>query len=240
MSIGLDIGVEDRASLPTLSGGQIISYLEQNFVSVTARVCRDLDSDELYLHHRPVAATVGYKGSKVTLDFDEFVLKSVQNIRSLGVFPSGDDPYDPKSWRTLVMVYKNGVADPRDVTKKIETYEYVFVRARGPKRGPTRQLDLHVFATDNNRTELLRVPEYRHPARASQCSVVGEVHFTKYRYGNLLPAECITRKIEYRAAERFSINKLDEQAREAGWKNFVEHLPEALDKLIDREWRGDL
>ena len=240
ISIGLDIAAADRAQLPTLSGGQIIAYMEQNFVSVSARVCQDLDSGDLFLHHRPLAATVNYKGAKVTQDFDEFVLKSVQNIRSLGVFPSSDDLTDPKAMRTVVMVYKNAIADPVIESKTNLTYEYVFLRGRERKRGGSKQLDLYIFATEKNRRELLRVPEYRHPTRASQCSVVGEIHFTKYRFGNLLPAESVTRKVEYRAAERYSFEMLDRKAKEQGWQNFVEHLPAALDKLIDREWRGDL
>ncbi|HEX3657662.1 MAG TPA: hypothetical protein VHV55_17865 [Pirellulales bacterium] len=234
LSVGLDMLEDDRADLPTLTGGRILSYIDEHYVAVEVRVQRDLDSGELHLHHRPMAATLEYHGAHITQPFVDLVSDSIQQMRSLGLWTDAARVRQPSQLRTLVMLHKNMLNQEagRD-GKPRAVYEFMFVRARPAKRGGD-SLDLHTFATTQQRQWLHYLDPFRSPQRAAQCGIRGSIYFSEYKVANLLPSASATRRTSVRAAESFPIDRLDDYAARQGWSGgALEHLADLLDAVID-------
>jgi|GEM_PF-3509996 len=232
-SVGLDMLPEDQAKLPALSRGRILDYLASHYVCVEARVQRDLDSGEYYLHHRPLAATTVLRGPRLTEDFTELVSQSVQDMRSLGLLIKGQK-LKPEGLRTLVLVHKSMMlpSESESSRKPKPVYEYVFIRGRPAKNG----LVLHAFATSEQRKRLNYLELFTKPGQADQTGIRGTIYFTEYKVANLLPAASVNRKTTVRAEARFSVNELDDYAGSQKWSGgWLDNVSEMLDAIIDRK-----
>lgn len=231
-SVGLDMLDEDRADLPTLTGGRILDYIDGHYVAVEVRVERDLDTGELYLHHRPLAATLEFHGARITQPFVDLVSDSIQDMRSLGLWTDARRATAPEQLRTLVLAHKNMINEQQGRGRKARAaYEYVFVRAR-PGRGDS--LELHAFATTRDRQWLHYLEPFRSPSRARQCGIRGTIYFSEYKVANLLPAASATRRTAVHANKSFALEDLDAYARQAGWSgSALDHLTDLLDAIID-------
>ena len=86
LSVGLIMDTGDKADLPLASGSKILDYMATHYVSIQVRQRRDLVSGKQYFHHRPLAATANFRGSKVTQPFDKLVTTAVRDFRSVGLF----------------------------------------------------------------------------------------------------------------------------------------------------------
>lgn len=158
LSVGLIMDSGDRADLPMASRGKILDYMDQHYVSIQVRMRRDLVSGKLYFHHRPLAATANFRGSKVTQPFEKLVSTAVRDFRSVGLFSKAPaDERKPEDLRTLVLVFRNTVL--KSESRTASQFEYAFVRGReGAKED---RLSTHVFVTSKDRSELVHLRSYR-------------------------------------------------------------------------------
>ncbi|HEY5313146.1 MAG TPA: hypothetical protein VIK18_11530, partial [Pirellulales bacterium] len=206
---------------------------DEHYVAVEVRVQRDLDSGELHLHHRPLAATLEFHGAHITQPFVDLVSDSIQEMRSLGLWTDAARVRQPAQLRTLVMVHKNMLnQQPGRSGKPHASYEFVFVRAR-PAKGRDA-LELHAFATTQRRQWLHYLEPFRSPQRAEQCGIRGTIYFSEYKVANLLPSASATRRTSVHAADSFPIDRLDAYAAQQGWTGgALDHLADLLDAVID-------
>lgn len=234
ISVGLDMLSTDQRDLPKLTRGRILGYLKENYLSVQARIRKDPDTGTLYLHHRPVAATVRFRGLPLTQDFIDPVAASVKDMRSLGLFlEDGEDPV-PKNLRTLVIAHKAVWAVTTDSRTTLDPrYELVIVRAR--ESGPDK-LDLHAFVTMENRTQLHYVRPSEQPLRPDDCCLKATVSFIEFSHAGLFPTVSVTRRTSVKSTATFLVADLDKYAREQGWAGTAfDHLNKTLDAIIDRK-----
>ena len=235
LSVSFDMQRDDQRSLPTLSGGKILDYVQGHFVAVSVRVCKDLDDGLLHLHHRPIASTMKYTGSRLSQESEDLIRKSVDAFRSVGVLIKPEEKRKVDAWRTAVLLHKNSQQATSEFGRPIDLYDYVFIRGRESASG--RQLNLHSFSTSEGRKFLVYLQPYRFPTRPDQGSILAWIHFTDYRLGSLIPTKSVTRKTQLRTEQKFPIADLDKLAEEKGWKSFAESVPQCLDMIIDGEWR---
>ncbi|MEZ6103016.1 MAG: hypothetical protein R3E01_29080 [Pirellulaceae bacterium] len=235
-TVGLEMMRSDHATLPTVSRRQILSYMGEHYVSVQARVQRDPASGQLFLHHRPLAATVRYRGASITQPFHQAVTTSVQEMHSLGLYlPEGAD-VTAENLRTLVMTHRNiqleTLATLTDLRRARPDYEYVFVRAR-PGRTADDRLETHTFATTEHRTRLHYVSPSNDPIQVAQCGIAGTVVFTEFSQG-VYPVNAVIRKTSVRSRATYPMDSLDAYASSQGWEGrALAHLNETLDAIID-------
>jgi hypothetical protein len=231
-TVGTEMADEDRADLPTLTKGKILEYLGAHYVCIEVRVQRDLDSGELYLHHRPLAATATFSGSRLTKEFTDMVSDSVQNMRSLGLLVPAGAKQTARSYRTLVLVHKSmmGTTQTRRASERAKPiYELIFVHGRPTGKG----IELHAFATSQQRRLLCYLRPFTYPKRTEDCGIRGKIRFTKY-VASLLPTESVTRGTTARAQANFSIETLNGFAASEGWSGGAyDHIPQILDAIID-------
>jgi hypothetical protein len=235
-SVGTDMDDADQSDLPLLTRGKILEYLDTHYVCVDIRVQRDLDSGEFYLHHRPLAATATFAGARLTKEFTDLVSDSVQNMRSLGLLVSGGAKETPETYRTLVMVHKSMMSTTQTgkaAEKGKPIYEFIFVQGRpNGKEG----LELHAFATTQERRRLNYLRPFNFPKRPQDCAIRGTIRFTDYKVANLLPAESITRRTTVKSQASFAWEDLNAYAAAQGWRGGAyDHLAKVLDAIIDRK-----
>ena len=244
LSVGTDMTRPDQQQLPALSRGQILDYLQGHYVTVQARVQRDLIDGELYLHHRPYAGVGLFRGPRFTEDGNELILESIQNIRSLGVYLKPGARATPQALRTLVLVHKNMVVAPAVTTAAPQAspaFELVFLHARPAARAKpttaskvTDELELHTIVTSQHRTRWNYLEPYQTPTRPADCSICATVYFTDYKVANLIPAATVTRRVTVRSRTGFEREALDRYAREQSWQgDALDNLTETLDAIID-------
>ncbi len=89
ISVGLVIDSTDQADLPMASRRTILDYIDKHYVSIQVRMRRDLVTGKQYFHHRPLAATAKFSGSKITQPFDRLVSTALRDFRSVGLFSKG-------------------------------------------------------------------------------------------------------------------------------------------------------
>ena len=237
LSVGLAVLDSDKASLPTVSGGQILRYLQEHYVTIQARVQKDPVTSELFLHHRPLAATAAFGRGRLTEDFTESTLLAIQDFHSLGIFLPTDHAQTPKNLRTLVMVYRSLTVGATGVTGKIQlipVYEWLFVRARESIELGSRQLVLHAFCTSDHRRRLHRLQPWSMPKNPRECGIHASVLFTEYTTLGLIPSKSATRRVAYQSESIFDWNELDEYAGKQQWGgDALDQLHQILDAIID-------
>lgn len=234
LSVGLDMLSTDQRDLPKLTRGRILGYLKENYLSVQARVRKDPDTGTLYLHHRPVAATVRFRGLPLTQDFIDPVAASIKDMRSLGLFlEDGEEPI-PKNLRTLVIAHKAVWAVTTNARTTLDPrFEFVLIRARDTG---SDQLDLHAFVTIENRTQLHYVRPSEQPLRPDDCCLKATVNFIEFSHAGLYPTVSVTRRTSVKSNATYLVADLDKYAREQGWSGTAfDHLNKTLDAIIDRK-----
>lgn len=242
MSIGLELSASDESDLPILSRGQIVDYLNSNFVMLQARIRRDLLDRKLYYHHRPMAVTASYRGPKTTQAFDPLVGQTTNDIRSLGMFVgTSRKPSKAEHFRTIVMLYRNEMI-PTASSRKIERYEWVFVRGveveseiPGTGRKPSTRLEPYVFVTEDNRRRLVHLAAYEAPRSVRQCDVVGSIAITGFDRTGLYPQSYATRGYSLRKKLSFDWERLEDFSQQALGGKAAEHLTELLDSILEGE-----
>jgi hypothetical protein len=236
-TIGLDMLSEDKARLPTLSSSQILRYLDNHYVTVQARIQKDPITSELYLHHRPLAATAVFGRGSLTQDFTDATLQAVREFHSLGNFLPSHESKKPLNLRTVVLTYRSFVLLPADQSGKARlqpNFEYVFIRARDDVGADPRQLSLFAFATSDQRSRLHFLQPWTMPHRSDQCSVHAKVMFTEFSTLGLIPTKSATRNFVYNSRRIFTWDELNRYAEENHWKgDAFDNLTRTLDLIID-------
>ncbi len=234
LSIGLELADADKAELPVLSRSQVLDYLDSNYVLLQARVRKDLLDRKLYYHHRPIAVTARYTGTKVSQPFEPLVAQTTRNIRSLGVFVDPNiRPTKPQHLRTLVMIYYNEMMRPSafaSQTRKVEQYEWVFVRGVETESGEA--LQPHVFVTEENRTKLTYLRGFQMPSRVSQCDVIGKIAITGFDRTGIFPESYLTRSYRLHERRRYDWSDLEEKCVQMHGDGMESQLNQMLDSLI--------
>lgn len=235
LSVGLKIAPADRQDLPIVSRGSILDYLESNYVDIQVRIRKDLLDRKLYYHHRPLAVTAQFRGSKLSQGFEPIVSGSIREFHSLGVFAeSGKRFYDPEELRTVVLLFRTPML--RAGTKlKEDVYEFAFIHGVANEDGT--EIEPHVFVTTEDRTQLNYLSrQTRRPTSPSACSIVGGIAVIDFDSTGVYPRESATRS--YRLDTRFSL-PMSELDTFCGSENlgggFGENVPVVLQAIVDRK-----
>ncbi len=233
-SVGFDMLEYDRRQLPRLSGGIIKRYLDVQFVSLQTRVQKDLVSEVLHLHHRPLAAVASFRQRRLTQEPTETLGRSLQNYRGLGLFLADGMPAVPENLRTLVLLHKSekdaGVGSSSTTMK----YEFVFVRALDDHDGGPARLKCHTFATSDERTLLHYLQPGADPSRPESCSVKTMLHFTEYADHGLRPVASVSRGSIFNDQAKYTMESLNLYAQSQGWEgSAIDNLTKTLDAIID-------
>lgn len=254
LSIGLHLPRKVEQSLPMLSKIPIMDYIRRHYVTIQARVHRDPVTGIPYLHQRPLAGTIQYSGSRMTLEFTDTVARSVNDFRSLGLWLGPDEDPTPQNLRTLVLVdrYETGQSGLSSGRSKA-AFELMFVRARFKnKRGVAgdqaesksnmvmdengvSNLILHTFVTTNGRQTLHYIAPDAEVRDSQQCGIRVLVQFTSYAHG-AYPTGSVVIGQEVRSKMTYSEDKINRFARQKGWKGGrFAHLSQLLDAIIDKQ-----
>lgn len=235
LSVGLKIAAADRQDLPIVSRGTIIDYLETNYVDIQVRIRKDLLDRKLYYHHRPLAVTAQFRGSKLSQSFEPIVSGSIREFHSLGVFAeSGKRFYDPEELRTVVLLFRTPML--RAGTKlKEDVYEFAFIHGVANEDGT--DLEPHVFVTTDDRTRLNYLArKSRRPTSPNACSIAGSIAVTDFDSSGIYPRESATRSYRLDARLSLPMSELDTfcdaEKLEGG---FGENVPVVLQAIIDRK-----
>ena len=231
-SVGLQFESADRAALPALSGAQIASYIDEKFVAIQCRVRKDYLDRKLYYHHRPLALTTHYTGSKITDAFEPVVSHTVRDFHGIGLYVKDAGVLKAEKLRTMVMIFKNRMLRGGS-TKPIEQFEFAFVRGREGKTPDA--LQQHVFVTSNSRTQLNYLRPYAFPRSQNSVGILGRVAITKFDdTTGLYPVVCATRSFKLNANKSIPIEAVNaycaEQKLTGGLAN---NLDTILDAVID-------
>ena len=233
-SVGFDMLDSDRSRLPHMSGGAIARYLNGQFVTLQVRIQKDLISQALHLHHRPLAAVASFQQRRLTQDPTEALARSLRNYRSLGLFLADGMPATNENLRTLVLLHKSereAVGGSSETTGK---YEFVFVRALDDS--VSARLRCHTFATSDDRTVLHYLQSCEDPPRPDSCSIKTMLHFTEYADHGLRPVASVSRGSIFNDQAKYSMDSLNRYAQSQGWAGGAfDNLTKTLDALIDRK-----
>ncbi len=230
LSVGLEILNDDQKQLPILSRDQILSYLKSHFVSVQVRIYREPVTRALYLGPRCLAATRSFQGTPLTKAFSPTVAESVNNIRSLGLLLPDRLQPTPAHLRTLVLVHKNELSGgTKGVAPAKSNYEYLFIRAREAE--PDR-LELHAFATSDERTRFHWLKPAESPMMPTDCSVRGAVHFTEYSHQGLYPKSAVIRRSLITGQKSFPWETVEAYSKKVFGNPAMGQITEILDAII--------
>lgn len=233
LSFGLDMSKADQRNLPLLSSSIIMGHINGTYVSIQARVHRELPDGKPYLHYRPLAAMGTYGKPKKSTALEDLAQESVDNVRGLGLFVKEGQPLSAEALRTLVVANKCTVAKVDAAsgdTRLIPYYDLFFVRARvdGDK------VTLHSFATKDELSKLCYVRPYEPPGDSTECGVTSTIYFTEYAYAAQYPTAQAARACRYNSQAEFTMAELDRYAAASGWKgDALDNLTELLDAIID-------
>jgi hypothetical protein len=238
-TVGLDMLGADQAQLPTVSRSQILNYIEGHYVTIQARVQKDPVTSELFLHHRPLAATVAFGKGQLTKEFTEAVQHAIQEFHSLGVYLPRDATQRPKNLRTLVMIYRNLIVQPTVIGDKTQikpNFEYAFIRGRDATDTTTPQLKLYAFATSEQRKRLHLLTPWSAPNQPANCDIRATVLFTQYSTLGLIPQKSATRSVEYSSHKIVAWEELERYVTQQGWRGpALDNLDRILDAVIDEK-----
>jgi hypothetical protein len=229
ISVGLTMDSLDRADLPLGSRTQILDYLDKNYISIQVRVRRDLLDGKLYFHHRPLAVTAQYRGSKLSQKFEPIVSNAVREFRSIGLFAKPSKTRTPEELRTLVLLFKN--TSLKSGGRTGDQFEFAFVRGRESKT-PGR-LETHVFVTSEERSQLTYLNPYTRPSSSNDCSIRGAVAITEFN--GLYPKDSAVRNYRLDARRIFPMTNIDAYCKSHDLEGgLYDHLDTVLDVLIDQ------
>jgi hypothetical protein len=230
LSVAIKVAEEDQVDMPQLSKPSILSYLSAHYVSLQARIQKDAATRELYLHHRPLAATAKFGKVKLTEEFAPAVVNAVRDIHSLGLYLPPNTAPVPSNLRTAVMVHRHRELDVRG--EQTECYEFLVLRARPNHRDG---LNVYAFATSDHRRELHYLRTDETPHRVRDCALQASVRFTKYSGGQLVPAESVVRRYSVDSQATFSVERLNKFLRQDRKRDgdLWDHLNEVLDQIIE-------
>jgi len=257
LSVGLQMSRQEEQSLPALGRSSITDYIHRHYVTIQARIQHEPVSGLVYLHHRPLAATMQFSGSRLTQEFTETVGKSMHDFRGLGIWLNPDEEVRPENLRTLVLAHRY-MASQLGVTqtRAKPVYELMFIRARSrnenARRGhrtrtsssnefkddSTGDLQLHTFVTTKGRRLLHHIASDTSLHSSQQCGINAMIEFTAFAHG-AYPTESVVVDIPVRSSATFSKEKLDRFAQQQGWTGGFEHLSQLLDAIINREIPSD-
>jgi len=231
-SVGLQFESSDRAALPALSGAQIAKYIDEKFVAVQCRVRKDYLDRKLYYHHRPLALTTHFTGSKITDAFEPVVTQSVRDFHGIGLYVKDAGVLKAEKLRTMVMIFKNRMLRGGS-TKPIEQFEFAFVRGRDGKTPDA--LQQHVFVTSNSRTQLNYLRPYAFPRSQNSVGILGRIAITKFDdTTGLYPVVCATRSFKLNSSKSIPMETVSafcaQQKLTGGLAN---NLDTILDAIID-------
>lgn len=235
LTVGLKIDPADRRDLPIVSRGSIVDYLETNYVDIQVRIRKDLLDRKLYYHHRPLAVTAEYRGSKLTQSFEPVVSGSIREFHSLGVFAEpGKRIYKPEELRTVVLLFRTPMLESGSRIKR-DSYEFAFLHGIPTASG--EELETHVFVTTGNREQLVYLArQNRRPTSQRGCSILGSIVVTDFDSSGIYPRQSATRTYRLDAREKFPIAKLDgfcsDNSLEGG---FSRNVPAVLAAIVSRE-----
>lgn len=231
-TVGLQFESADRAALPALSGAKIASYIDEKFVAIQCRVRKDYLDRKLYYHHRPLALTSHYTGSKITDAFEPVVSHSVKDFHGIGLFVKEPGVLKAEKLRTMVMIFKNRMLRGGN-SRPIEQFEFAFVRGRDGKTPDS--LQQHVFVTSNNREQLNYLRPFALPRAQNGCGILGRIAITKYDdTTGLYPVICATRSFKLNSGWSMPMERIRaycSQQKLAG--GIANNLDTVLDAAID-------
>lgn len=232
LSVGLTMDASDRADLPTVSRGSILDYLDSNYVAIQVRVRRDLLDRKLYFHHRPLAVTAQFRGSRMTQKFEPVVANAINDFHSIGLFAKEGATMAPENLRTLVLLFKNSVI--RSGARTRDQFEFAFIRGKEGK-SDTR-LDSHVFVTSRDRSQLTYLKPYSPPTSPNACSIRGSIVITDFDSSGIYPKESATRSFRLDARRTFPMSSIEAYCKEQSLVGgLYDNLDQVLDALIDEQ-----
>jgi hypothetical protein len=231
LSVGIKVSSSDRSSLPRLSGRIITGYLDTHFVSVQARIVKDVVSRKQYLGPEPIAVTGRFGGPSISDPMEIAVQNSISQLRGIGLLMQEGDEDVPENRRTLVMIHRYPFAPSGPAETAENRHELMFVRARETEHG---ELDLHAFSTSGNRSHLNYHGRTRRPRRMKDCDVQASVFFSEYSHASLVPTKGISRVWKATSKVRYSIESVDASLKSTDPDaTFWTHATQALDDIID-------
>jgi hypothetical protein len=237
LSIGLQIRGTDRNDLPTLSRSRILDYLDKHYLNLQARVRKDLLDRKPYYHHRPLAATCNYLGSKLTQKFEGLVAITTKNIRSLGDYVEPEvGLIKAEHLRTIVLLFPCELIDPT-TNKAVDQFEWVFVRGVPTKKEDG--LDSHVFVSKNKRDRLVYLRPYATPSSPRDCGVLGNIVITNYDRTGIFPQEAATRSFRIATRNEYTWQKLEDYSQQQFGKDLSIRLNQVLDAIIEGKIEPD-
>jgi hypothetical protein len=224
LSIGLEI---DQAGLPTLSKSSILDYVDKHYLTVQARIRKDLLDRKLYFHHRPLALTAQFNGPKLSKAFEPVVAQNANLIRSLGVFVEPEIRLlKAEHLRTLVMAFRTervGISN-----RSREEYELAIIRGRESTDGAN--LVPHVFVTIDNCNRLAHLREFSPPKSKRDCSITGKVKITEFdSTSGLYPKKSVTQGYSLAQKSEFTLLELETYCK----KNYDGPLSTKINQLLD-------
>jgi hypothetical protein len=233
LTVGLEIQSADQVGLPALSRGRILNYLKENHITIQVRMRKDLLDRKLYYHHRPVATTSNYLGSKLTKSFEPVVASTVRDFHGLGLFvPESVTLLKPEHLRTMVLLFRTELLTGTGGSK--EAYEYVFVR--GVESNSPEGLEHRVFVTSAERTQVHLLQPFDRPLSVRQCSVVGKIAITRFDSSGIYPREAGTRSYSLDEQASLRWTSLDQFCETKGLQGgAAANLTQALDAIISGE-----
>lgn len=234
-TVGLEFERRDEADLPALSRGTIVEYLKDHYVSIQGRIRRDLLDRKLYYHHRPLALTAQYRGSKMTQSFESIVASSMREFHSLGLFvPSDTRLKTPENYRTIVLLFRSEMMSLGGRTSR-ESFEYALIRGREEEGADERELRPHVFVTSQERTKLEYLRPARRPLSPAGCGVLGRIAVTKFDSAGIYPQASATRSYRLDSQSVWDVEQsLDIYCQQQQWRGgFAENVSGVLDAIID-------
>lgn len=234
-SVGLEIEASDRAEMPIISRGSIVDYLEENYVDIQTRVRKDLLDRKLYFHHRPLAVTAQYRGSKLTQPFEPVVSTSIRDFHSLGLFAQpGKRFYDPEELRTIVLLFRTPMLRPGTRLQE-DVFEFVFIHGTTDETGT--DLTPHVFITTEGRTQLSYLRELtRKPLRPASCDILGKIVITDFDSSGIYPRKSATKSYRLASQQTLPIDDLDAFCNTKSLTGgFSQNVPAVLNAIIAEE-----
>jgi len=230
---GLALTDADQQNLPAVSKGTILDRINDNYICMQIRVHRDMVTGAVYLYYKPFAA-VGSYTLEGTQEFTPLMEDSVRDCRGIGLFVKSGTPVTAEAFRTFVAISKTMavVDEDRDALKPRERENYEFFIVRGRPAGDS--LELHAFATDEDRKVLNYVKPFAAPKNADDCSVKSTMLFTQYTVAKQSPSAKVVRFVSLNERHTFSMADLDKFVANAGLQgDALDNLTFVLDAIID-------
>ena len=235
---GLALTDADQQNLPAVSKGTILDRINDNYICMQIRVHRDMATGAVYLYYKPFAA-VGSYTLEGTQEFTPLMEDSVRDCRGIGLFVKSGTPLSAEAFRTFVAVSKTMVVvdEDRDAPKPRERENYEYFIVRGRPAGDS--LELHAFATDQDRKVLHDVKPFTPPKNADECSVKSTMLFTQYTVAKQSPSAKVVRFISLNERLTVSMADLDKFVASAGMQgDALDNLTFVLDAIIDGKVKG--